>query len=1564
MTAFQREFTLLAEIEHPQIARAHDFGYIEGRPFFTSEFIPGSSLSNELPARDIDQFAGCARDLVSAVAFLHRNRILHLDVKPGNVIAPHSDRGHAVLIDFGLVRSHDALDAEAWQRGSLPYMAPEYVQRRPFGPWTDIYAIGVTLYRFATGQYPRKGVSIAASPSGLASAWNPAPRPPSSLCDWATPDLDSIVLGCLALEPSARFQDAGELELAIARWTHTARRPLRPRTWTTRTIGRQLELGRIEEFLDGIRGAVNSVGKSALDSPDADNRESPRKTPPSTTLLLSAEPGFGQSHLLREAKTRAQTAGLSMYIETGYEGLTTTPGALLRCLPAQVAPETPSPAERWRSFLERLASPRPSARPELSDAERKLRRAGEVAHIANAIRTPVVIAVDGLQHFDEVSIALIVDLVRVLGESPPSIRAPIGVIVAYREEGPNRSLLRELSDYLLRRDASLTVTLGPLQLRESMELYRIYGGSFDRESALSVHRRTGGSPSELQDLSSGIRRRQSEGAQDETSSETWSLGAIEQRLALVLALIRRPCDEETLACIVECSRSEALDHLGRLQSLGLARLDDREGAGLAWIATSTTRALVEDATEGERRSIHRRIADSIVETHGEEGSLELFAAVHHYRRARDAAHVRQFGRVVARYLKSIYLNRAALEAFDCVLEVLPRGEVVQRVEIELEMASLRVRLGELEVGIHRLRDARRENPDLPLASQLRVVLWLATFHGRRGDYKRAEALFAEGLRLEQEARQAEPAKETAGDGPMSRHETQFFINERAAMKVFTGDFEGARALCEEGLDQAGDDTSFRVREMTLNLLATRANVSMRQFDYAAAAVDFESSLEIAEAIGSPANQAVIWNNLGIVYGSSERYREAIQAYTEAERTSLQLDEGPSLVSTYGNLAVLYSRLGEYEKMEETLAKAEALGPFGMGKRQELFYRHSRGLCLLYRGRFRDAQPDFERATRLAEEIGDRLLAAFDGIYRGEALLGRGDLEEADRELDSWSRPEQPPRVRKMALARLALVRALRQDPEAARRALREEEDIAETVDVPLLTAWSRVFRAQATSMIDPSDAEVTRLGTELDRAEEFFEACGLRPAATWTRWVRAERHFLEGRLDSARDLLAIENPVHNELTAVLYPLLEARLVLEDAKEVADIGSAAELLAAAGRALLGNELAELSSRVLDLRGLLRGQEPSAASSASTYRRRWAAGALPSHLCDLDDPSTLIPSEHSTSIRTVLLTREGCSRVDLVCHSPPMKKLCELLDRIAASDLPVLIEGEIGTGKELIAGILHMESRRRGHPLTVIPATSLTTDLAEAELFGAVEGAYTDLHEDRTGVLEMAAGGTVLVDEVSDLPAEIQSKLLRVLATLRFRPVGADQERSLDVRFLFSTSRDLDAEVEAGRLRADLLHRVRVLRLSVPPLRDRHEDFDELASLFLQEGDAPTPRIAKAGLRALFRREWPGNVREFRNVLLELRVRNPTYISAAAVEGRQDSEEETADSTFPTALLASGELDALRDQLEHDWMVYHLQRLGGDTTALSRQLGISRQQLYRRCKRLGIRLRRGRGGLSSS
>jgi len=301
-------------------------------------------------------------------------------------------------------------------------------------------------------------------------------------------------------------------------------------------------------------------------------------------------------------------------------------------------------------------------------------------------------------------------------------------------------------------------------------------------------------------------------------------------------------------------------------------------------------------------------------------------------------------------------------------------------------------------------------------------------------------------------------------------------------------------------------------------------------------------------------------------------------------------------------------------------------------------------------------------------------------------------------------------------------------------------------------------------------------------------------------------------------------------------------------------------------------------------------------------------------------------------------------DFIATSRAMQPVLRLIERVGPSDASVLITGEPGSGKEVVARWLHARSERADRPLVAVNAGGLSETLFESEMFGHVKGAFTDAKTDRVGYFELADGGTLFLDEVGNLSPAQQAKLLRVLETGEFQRVGSSRARRADVRVLAATNADLPARVAEDRFREDLLYRLNSVEIPIPPLRERREDIPALAAYFLKQQTARYGvelDFSQAAMRALLAHTWPGNVRELRHAV----ERAVLLSEGATVDG-----EDLGLRPAPDAAARFDELTL--EEAERILIQRALGRFDGNVSQAAEALGVSRSALYRRLERHGI------------
>ncbi len=329
-----------------------------------------------------------------------------------------------------------------------------------------------------------------------------------------------------------------------------------------------------------------------------------------------------------------------------------------------------------------------------------------------------------------------------------------------------------------------------------------------------------------------------------------------------------------------------------------------------------------------------------------------------------------------------------------------------------------------------------------------------------------------------------------------------------------------------------------------------------------------------------------------------------------------------------------------------------------------------------------------------------------------------------------------------------------------------------------------------------------------------------------------------------------------------------------------------------------------------------------------------------------------------LKTKEQERRGGNRAgggpEIIGQSAPIKALLQQLEKVVNTRVTVLIEGETGVGKELIAASVHYRSNRRDRLFVGQNCAAMPETLLESELFGHKKGSFTGAHEDKKGLFEIADGGTLFLDEVTEIPVSLQSKLLRVLQEGEVRPIGATVEKKVNVRIVTATNRNLEKEVAEGRFREDLYYRLKVFPLRVPPLRERREDIPLIAEHFLVRFSAefgkPSGGFSQQTMELLQGYDWPGNVRELQNEVQRLCIQVDAggFITPDMLSPRIRQVEGMIERVRPT----KGTLKEMMDQIERWLLIESLREHSNNKTAAARTLGITREGLHKKLRSFGL------------
>jgi transcriptional regulator with GAF, ATPase, and Fis domain len=506
---------------------------------------------------------------------------------------------------------------------------------------------------------------------------------------------------------------------------------------------------------------------------------------------------------------------------------------------------------------------------------------------------------------------------------------------------------------------------------------------------------------------------------------------------------------------------------------------------------------------------------------------------------------------------------------------------------------------------------------------------------------------------------------------------------------------------------------------------------------------------------------------------------------------------------------------------------------------------------------------------------------------------------------------------------------------------------------------------------DPSEAvrvykALQPLGARLEPTE-VIDAC---LTATFQLLPRATHLAILLRSDSDKDRFALAVSRERDRTrgearaAGADPVRASRAVLR--RVLAD--RAAVLTANAQEALssesiLGGQILSILALPLwrgdDIIGLI--QADNRASAGMFSETDLEVGLLLAAQASLAiDNATLVQrlrvaEERARGENVYLRRKEQKIKFDnIIGDSPAMKAVYSQLDRVIDTRATVCIEGETGTGKELIASAIHHQSQRREKMFVAQNCAALPENLLESELFGHKRGAFTSADSDKKGLFEIADGGTLFLDEMGEMPLTLQAKLLRVLQEGTIRAVGATSEKQVDVRIICATNRDLAAEVEKGRFRQDLYYRLMVFPIQLPPLRERREDVPALAAHFLkrygEEYRVELPGVTQDALDALAAYNWPGNIRELENEVQRLVIQAEPghWIEITDLSPRLRKIEGTVTRIAPQ----KGTLKDMMDQVERWLLTEALRDHGNNKTKTAATLGITREGLHKKLAKFGI------------
>jgi DNA-binding NtrC family response regulator/tetratricopeptide (TPR) repeat protein len=914
-------------------------------------------------------------------------------------------------------------------------------------------------------------------------------------------------------------------------------------------------------------------------------------------------------------------------------------------------------------------------------------------------------------------------------------------------------------------------------------------------------------------------------------------------------------------------------------------------------------------------------------------------------------------------------------------------------------------LSQAATALGRPPDSIREPiDDAPLS-----MLW--RLHGRvafaRGDKSRAIALHARALKhadLAHDSRAiglaryelAHCYRQVGDSGIVREHLTQAAAALHAAgerrhlalVHSLSAVLLAQSGRCEEAEAALGQCERLAKAIQADDLLAgvahNQANVALMRKHLDRALALAERSVSLHEALGSGHGLAVALASLGqilVQLGDLER-AELVLTRTLEVRSPVQFQETTGAV--YDSLAQIHMMRGSYERAGEYLRLASD-GYGAYGTHSSRWYEWS---LLVLGVKLAIRRGDHGEAVRQGEAlVGTAGLPPSEAIQAEivacEALVAAGRILDAERRLASFE-GRLDPRAAPAAWGEFLRVRGTIH--ERSNRTASAHHDFAQSASVFELLGerYQAAVSSLALGRLAARAGNRTSAERFLNHAGAVFQTLGARRDLDEAGEIHAQLKQLSGVAPVVPSSDADDAVVRRLIEAAVLPGLLARETATALLET--IGASAAVVFVAAPAGEFRLVASAGCNVDEARtigqGVARGDRthgdgivlteplgndydgprtcavvvPRDASDGDSRRLRMLASIARQgfELCGLRDrPPQAVEPVGERPLDPLL--------PGFICASPAMNRVLEQIQRVQGHDLTVLITGESGTGKDLVARAIHAGSFRTSAVFLPYNCTTTTRDMADSQLFGHRRGSFTGAVADQAGVIRTAGDGTLFLDEVGDLPLDVQPKLLRFLEQGEVTPVGEARPQRVDVRILAATNADLEQRVAEGRFREDLYYRLSVIRIHVPPLRDRREEIPHLSTFFLREAcerlNKPGVQLAPMTLDILARHWWPGNVRQLKNEIQRA-------VAMSSPGGIVEPDHLSSDLSTPAASAASiraagppigtasRNLAAAIEQVERELIVSTLDRTGGNISETARLLGLTRRGLYLKMRRLNL------------
>ena len=1537
---FHREFQVLNRFQHPRLVRTYAWGFAEERPYFTMEYLPGKTLEKIIADRVMlgrfrtSHFFNLIQQVVEGLAYIHAQGAVHRDLKPSNIMVLETKEGiETTILDLGLAKLRHLHSVSITQTGATigtaEYMSPEQGKGLWVDHRSDLYSLGVILYEMLTGASPFSGQNpvsvilkhIRESPPPIGEAHVEVPE-----------QTQQIVMKLLAKEPVDRYQSAEELvqalnDVASSRFAlpEDKQRDVHRKVMRPQFVGRESEMKTLRAMLQDVQAGEQRV------------------------VLISGESGVGKSRVVEELlgdalihdflclKGAGREEGGQIYgaLIDAFQRVKTTD--LVGQIPDSLETDKFSVMERWLQLLKRLRQ-----------------------------KQPVALCLEDIQWLDELTLEF---LQYVLRDPEP---CPF-LLCLTCQWSKGESLSEEIENFINGNEfaEAIRIQLGDLPREEVGYLAASMLGerSIPPDALQTLFRETGGQPLFVVEavrtlVNADVVRQNVYGdwqwgefpetlLSDDISEVLYrrvaALPSVQRQVMEYACVFLNDFSFELLAAIWLGDELELMDVLEDLIEEGLLiTYGDEEryrfSQGLY------RRAIYDRMQDVRRRLLHREIGNALEKIEQTEELTEELAD--HFAAAEEQHKAVKYMLLAGKKALEQHAYRQAKMRFEAVQRMDDAFESQEdNIAFLCDYADVLRHCGQHNRALKLLEEAKALLPDDRNDLKARILnrkggIYIVLQHG-----KIAEDYMLEALQLYRELGDLKGEIHTLSSlaylcDVSGQHEEAIAYMRREIAKYTASREPQNKAVIQmrEGMVAL---VNFRFETAKVHLKATvktsqqlgfeyyrigALNVLQRVYFYIGAFNRAESVCY--EVIGE-------WRKRGFVYWEAmnflwlgelalERgdFAEALEyAETSAERF-LETPRRDYVYRAYAIAATATARMGDTEAAFEWAEKASE----GTQQISSMFtgilplVYCGVGVAFAQAGRISEAEEAFEQAIECRRESkGDHWARAL--LMAGEFYLERDDVPKAQARLEEAKQAFEEMEMSYFQEKTQVLLNQLGESSHGENaassseslsvdrwrllydvsRELTTERDVKVLLDRilgNLLAVYSAERVLVALKNGTPKGFEVDAVrhhNVEADDAEELSRGI-IRRVIETNEPVLSMDALIDDRLNRFQSV--IDYHIRSVLSVPVFHLNEGVM---GALYVDHRG-------------LGNAFSEEDQTFLQAFANLVGV---ALVNARMYEQ-------------LEERAQYLQQE----------VERRHQFDDLVGQSDAMQAIYYLIETATKSDIPVLVQGETGTGKELAARAIHYNSTRKDRRFLSQNCAAFSPELLQSELFGHKKGAFTGATEDHKGIFEVANGGTVFLDEIADAPPQLQKNLLRVLEEGKVRRVGETEDRAVDVRIIAATNRNLKKEVEKGSFREDLYYRLHGIQIDMPPLQERIEDVPLLAEHLLirakEDANKSVGGLTVGAIRALTSRDWSGNVRE-----LENKIRLAVALAEEEGDITPDLFSEAVGQEF------QGYLQDRVQEYEKRVIRNMLEKHEGNITHAAKELGITRVGLHKKINRLGLR-----------